>query len=596
MASADDVQAVLEAGTLGAAFRRIVDKHPARMAVRTLDDEVAYTWGGLRDAVDALAGGLARLGVGRGQPVALMLTNRPEFFVADLAAATLGAVPFSIYQTLAPEQIAYVVGDAGARVAIVEHSFLDSFLQARSELPNLEHVILVDGDAVPGTVPIAEVAGSNPGFDAEAAAQAVQADDLMTLIYTSGTTGPPKGVQLSYRNLFSLVAPIAKLIDLPDEGRVISWLPTAHIAERALNYYFPLLSGSTITTCPNPRDIISYLPKVRPNFFFAVPRIWEKLKAGLEAQLAAAPEAMRTSMQAGLAAALEKLHLEQEGASVPTALAARVAAADAELFAPLRAMLGFDQALAVGVGAAPTPREVLEFFHALGIELGEGWGMSETCGVGTINPPGEIRLGTVGRAIPGIELKLAADGELFIRGENIMVGYRNQPEKTRETIGDDGWLATGDIAEIDDDGYVRIVDRKKELIINAAGKNMSPANIESALKGANPLIGQVCVLGDRRPYNTALVVLDPDFAPAWAAQHGLAGTSVEALATEPALIAAVQAGVDAGNARLARVEQVKKFTILPADWLPGGDELTPTMKLKRKPIAAKYAAEIEAMY
>jgi long-subunit acyl-CoA synthetase (AMP-forming) len=288
--------------------------------------------------------------------------------------------------------------------------------------------------------------------------------------------------------------------------------------------------------------------------------------------------------------------LERDGRPVPAGLAARVAAADAELFSALRAMLGFDQVLAVGVGAAPTPREVLEFFHALGIELGEGWGMSETCGVGTINPPGEIRLGTVGRAIPGIELKLAADGELLIRGENVMVGYRNQPEKTRETIGDDGWLATGDIAEIDDDGYVRIVDRKKELIINAAGKNMSPANIESTIKGASPLLGQVCVLGDRRPYNTALVVLDPDFAPAWAAQHGLAGKSVEALATEPALIAAVQAGVDAGNARLARVEQVKKFTILPADWLPGGDELTPTMKLKRKPIAAKYAAEIEAMY
>jgi long-subunit acyl-CoA synthetase (AMP-forming) len=313
MATADDVQMVLEAGTLAAAFRRIVDKHPAHLAVRTVDDEVTYTWGGLRDAVDALAGGLARLGVARGQPVALMLTNRPEFFVADLAAATLGAVPFSIYQTLAPEQIAYVVGDAGARVAIVERRFLDAFLQARPELPNLEHVILVDGDAVAGTVPIAEVAGSNPGFDAEAAARAVQADDLMTLIYTSGTTGPPKGVQLSYRNLFSLVAPIAKLIDLPAGGRVISWLPTAHIAERALNYYFPLLSGATITTCPNPRDIIGYLPKVRPHFFFAVPRIWEKLKAGLEAQLAAAPEAARTGMEAALAAAIEKLHLERDG-------------------------------------------------------------------------------------------------------------------------------------------------------------------------------------------------------------------------------------------------------------------------------------------
>jgi long-subunit acyl-CoA synthetase (AMP-forming) len=592
----DDLQMILEAGTLPVAFRRRVDKHPQQMAVRTVDDEVAYTWGGLRDAVDALAGGLARLGVERGHTVALMLTNRPEFFVADLAVATLGAVPFSIYQTLAPEQIAYVVGDADARVAIVERSFLDAFLAARTDLPNLEHVILIDGDAVPGTIPLAEVAGSNPGFDAAAAAAAVRPDDLMTLIYTSGTTGPPKGVQLSYRNLFSLVEPISTLLQLPDEGRVISWLPTAHIAERALNYYFPLLSGSTITTCPNPRDVISYLPKVRPSFFFAVPRIWEKLKAGLEAQLAAAPEEMRVKMQVALADGIARLHLEQAGTPVPADLARRVEAADAELFSGLRTMLGFDQVVAVGVGAAPTPREVLDFFHALGIKLGEGWGMSETCGLGTINPPGEIRLGTVGRAIPGVELELAADGELLIRGQNIMVGYRNQPEKTRETIADDGWLATGDVAEIDDDGYVRIVDRKKELIINAAGKNMSPSNIESTLKGASPLIGQVCVHGDRRPYNTALIVLDADFAPAWATQHGLAGKSIEALAAEPALIAAVQAGVDAGNTRLARVEQVKKFTILPAEWMPGGDELTPTMKLKRKPIAAKYAAEIDAMY
>jgi long-chain acyl-CoA synthetase len=258
-------------------------------------------------------------------------------------------------------------------------------------------------------------------------------------------------------------------------------------------------------------------------------------------------------------------------------------------------MLGLDEAVSVNVGAAPTPREVLVFFHAVGIPLAELWGMSETCGAGCCNPPGAIKIGTVGPAGPGVELKLAEDGELLMRSGVVMTGYRNAPDKTAEAIDADGWLHTGDIAEIDEDGYVRIVDRKKEIIINAAGKNMSPANIESALKGASPLIGQACVIGDGRPYNTALIVLDSDFAPAWAGQQGLEG-DLAVLARDERMRAAVQQGVDAANETLARVEQIKKFTLIEGDWLPGGDELTPTMKLKRKPIGAKYEAEIEAMY
>jgi long-subunit acyl-CoA synthetase (AMP-forming) len=259
-------------------------------------------------------------------------------------------------------------------------------------------------------------------------------------------------------------------------------------------------------------------------------------------------------------------------------------------------MLGLDQAIAVNVGAAPTPVEVLEFFHAMGIELGELWGMSETCGAGTCNRPGHVKIGTVGPAAPGVELRLAEDGEVLMRSEVVMIGYRNAPEKTAEAIDPDGWLHTGDIGKIDDEGFLKIVDRKKELIINAAGKNMSPANIEAALKTGSPLIGQAATIGDAKPYNTALIVLDADFAPQWAAQNGLTATTLEELATEPKMIEAIQAGVDAANEKLARVEQIKKFTIIPGDWEAGGDELTPTMKLKRKPIAAKYQAEIEAMY
>jgi long-subunit acyl-CoA synthetase (AMP-forming) len=259
-------------------------------------------------------------------------------------------------------------------------------------------------------------------------------------------------------------------------------------------------------------------------------------------------------------------------------------------------MLGFDEIAAVNVGAAPTPREVLVFFHAIGVPLAELWGMSETCGAGACNPPEKIKIGTVGPPTPGVEAKLADDGELLVRSDVVMTGYRNLPDRTSEALDADGWLHTGDIATIDEDGYIAIVDRKKELIISAAGKNMSPANIESTLKGASPLIGQACVVGDGRSYNTALIVLDADFAPAWAAQNGLSDRGLEQLASEDAIRAAVQQGVDKANAKLSRVEQVKKFTIVDGDWAPGGDELTPTMKLKRRPIAQKYADAIEAMY
>jgi len=288
--------------------------------------------------------------------------------------------------------------------------------------------------------------------------------------------------------------------------------------------------------------------------------------------------------------------VEQRGDEVPADLAERVAAADAEYFAEWRRMLGLHEVVAINVGAAPTPVEVLEFFHAIGLPVSELWGMSETSGLGTVNRPGSIRIGTVGPPLPGIEVKLAEDGEVIVRGEAIMRGYRNKPEQTADTIDAEGWLHTGDIGVFDDAGHLRIIDRKKEIIINAAGKNMSPANIEAHLKSAHPLIGQACCIGDARPYNTALIVLDSDFAPMWATQQGIEDTSLEALADNPLVIAEIQKGVDAANEHLARVEQIKRFTIVHGDWLPGGDELTPTMKLKRKPIGAKYADDIEALY
>ena len=581
----------LPAPNLVAAFQKTVDKHGDTPALRTKDETWA-TWNELRDRVRRIAGGLAKLGVSKGDTVAMLLNNRPEFVACDLGAVSLGGVPFSIYQTASPDQIAYQVGDAGARVAITESALLDRLLAAREAGAEIDHVVVVDGDG--GDSTLDELMDADPDFDASAIAEELGPDDLLTLIYTSGTTGPPKGVQLTHRNLLSLVSGVEEMIPLPESGgKVISWLPAAHIAERGANYYLPVVYGLSITVCPDPRKIIEFLPAVKPTWFFAVPRIWEKAKSAIEGQLANLPDEQREPAQKAVAAAIQKVRLEQAGEEVPDELAQGVAAADQAMFSEIRSRMGFDEVVAVNVGAAPTPVEVLEFFHAIGIPVGELWGMSETCGVATCNPPGDVKLGTVGPPVPGMEIKLAQDGEVLVKGDSIMPGYRNLPDKTDETF-EDGWLLTGDIGELDEDGYLKIVDRKKELIINAAGKNMSPANIESKLK-LIPLVDQAVAIGDRRKYNTALLTLDPEAAAAWAKKHG-ANADIASLSENEELLAEIDKGVEEANEALSRVEQVKKFKVLPEPWDPGGDELTPTMKLKRRPIAEKYESEIEALY
>ncbi len=595
-ASTGEARAATGARTIAEAFRLTAAERGEDVAIRTRGDEFTITWDALRERVDALAGGLAGLGLARGETLALMIGNRPEFHICDLAGMMVGAAPFSIYSTYTAEQIAYLLKDADAKILICEQQYLDRVREARRELPGLEHVIVIDGEGAPGILQLSEVEGSNPGFDVEASVAQIQPTDVLTLIYTSGTTGPPKGVQLIHRNLLAAVEGLDVLIEFPKDGRVISWLPSAHIAERNAHHYLPIVYGLQITCCEDPRQVLSYLPEVRPSWFFAVPRIWEKLKAGLETMIAGQPPEQRQAMEAAVAASIEKVRIEQRGETVPEELAQRVAKADEEIFAGLRVTLGLDQVEAINVGAAPTPVEVLEFFHAIGLPLAELWGMSETCGAGSVNPPGKIRIGTVGPPAPGVEIKLDTDGEVLIKSEVVMLGYRNLPEKTAETFTEDGWMRTGDIGVFDEEGYLRIVDRKKELIISAGGKNMSPANIEATLKTASPLIGQACVIGDMRPYNTALIVLDADFAPMWASQQGIEDTSLESLAGDERVRAAVEEGVEVANQKLAKVEQIKKFTIVEGDWLPGGDELTPTMKLKRKPIAEKYTGAIESMY
>jgi long-chain acyl-CoA synthetase len=501
----------LTAATMCEAFQITAAEHADRPALRLKDTDYELSWGEYAATVRRRAAAFAALGVGRGDVVGFMLVNRPALNLCDTAAMHLGATCFSIYNTSSPEQIEYLVSDAGNRVVITEQGFLDKLLEARARVPTLEHVVVIDGEAPEGTMSIEEFeALGSDEFDFEAAWRAVEPDDVLCLIYTSGTTGPPKGVELTHDNMMAEWRGLDPIYPVTPGGRAISFLPTAHVADRWANHYSSMVLGHTIHCCPNPREMVAYSIEVRPTVWGGVPRIWEKLKSALEAGFAAEPdEQKRAAVEWALEVGLRRARAKQEG-EIPAALEQEWQRADDLVLSKIRIGLGLDEVELFGVGAAPTPPEVIEFFDAIGIEIAELWGLSETSACATINPPGAIRVGTVGRALLGVELEIADDGEILVRGPIVMKGYRNQPEKTREAIDDEGWFHTGDIGELDEDGYLRIVDRKKELIINAAGKNMSPANIEAKIKAASTLIAQAVAIGDRRPYKVALIVLDPD--------------------------------------------------------------------------------------
>ena len=573
-------------------FQRTVAEYGDREALCTRGGEAAITWQEYARRVRALTAGLAAHGVGPGDTVALMLVNRPEFHLADTAALHLGAVPFSLYNSSSAEQIEHLLADSGARIVITEQAFLTSIERARSGCPTIQQVFVVDGN--PSLTEVEEA--DAVGFDFEDRWRAVQPSDLLTLIYTSGTTGPPKGVQITHANYLAELRAFAGIDDF-EPGRIVSYFPMAHIAERVVSPYNAIAYGHTVTCCPDPKQVIGYLPEVRPTFFFAVPRIWEKVKAVLEAGIASEPdEAKRSAIVGALELGVRRVRAEQAGEVVPPDVAEQCARADEAVFAPLRTRLGLDQAAHILTGAAPSPVDVLEFFHAIGIEILEVWGLSETTGLATANLPGRAKLGAVGPAAAGVELRLADDGEVHVRGGIVMAGYRGQPERTAEAIDADGWFHTGDVGTLDPDGYLRIVDRKKELMINAAGENMSPANIEARVKASSTLIAQACVIGDRRPYNVALIVLDPDSAAAFGQLRSLPDRSVAGLARDGAVIQEIGEAVERANAYLSRPEQIKRFRVLDTDWEAAGTELTPTLKLKRQAIERKYADEIEALY
>ncbi|MPY82873.1 MAG: AMP-binding protein [Actinophytocola sp.] len=580
--------------TLCEGFQKTATMRPDAVALRTPHGEQEITWRQYADRVRTIAAGLAALGVSRGDTVGIMLTNRPEFNLVDTAALHLGAIPFSIYNTSSADQISFLFSNAENKVVITQGSFLPQVTGAKSLV---EHIITVDGKHE-GTTSLEELeASGKDDFDFDAAWRAVEPADVATLIYTSGTTGPPKGVEITHRNVVAEVNALVPLLEVGPDDTSASYLPHAHIADRVASHYASMMRGMQLTLVADPRAIAQALPDSRPTIWFAVPRVWQKIKAGIESKLATEASGVKQKLaywaiDVGMQEARARLAGKQPGAL----LAAQHKVADALVLSKLRQALGLDRLRWASSGAAAIPPSVLEYFHGLGIPVYEVWGMSETTGATTSTSPTDLKPGSVGKAVTGAELKLAEDGELLVRGPVVMPGYRKQPEKTAETIDADGWLHTGDIAEIDADGFVTIIDRKKELIINESGKNMSPTNIENAMKAASALVSQVVAIGDNKPYVSALVVLDPEVVEARRESLGLGDTSPAAVAENPKVIAAVTQAIKDGNERLSRVEQVKRFRILPQVWEPGGEEMTPTMKLKRKPIAEKYGSEIDELY
>jgi long-chain acyl-CoA synthetase len=561
---------------------------------------VSTTWTEFGSQVHAFAKGLIALGLQPGEFVNLIGGNDPLYAISDFGVLHAGGVPVSLYNTLAPEQVEFIVNHSEAKYVICENrDYLERFLKIQNEIPGVRNVIMwhdadefADNDWI---VSFDDVVAQGSSIDDAALDErwkAIDPEDLVTLIYTSGTTGPPKGVMVTHRNVLWTLESIMQAIALPRGARQISYLPLAHIAERMVGHYSPLKLGSVVTFCPDARQVAKYLTEVRPTWFFAVPRIWEKLWQGLQNAIASSPEDQKKAAEDAIAARTQVVRLEMAGEPVPDDL--RKKADEAKPVVDfIRQLVGLDQVDVAGTGAAPIATDILEFFWALGVQLLEVYGQSEDTGPTSWNRPDMVKIGTVGPSVPGVEVKLADDGELLVRGGNVTNGYYKEPELTAETF-IDGWLHSGDVAEIDERGFIKIVDRKKEILITAGGKNVAPSNVENLLK-QHPLIGQACMIADKRPYATALIALDPDDAAAWAKAKGKP-EDVASLSQDPDVIADVQRHIDEMNERLHNQEQIKKFTILPMPWGVDSGEVTPTLKMKRKVVNQKFEDEVEGMY
>ena len=591
----------VEGQTVTRWLRRNVVESPDASALRRMrpdgSDVETWTWARVGDEAARLARAFGRLGLDRGDRALLFLRNRPEFHLADLGVLLAGGTPLSIYNSSAPEQVGYLASHSGARIAVVDDiDFLERLLKVRDELPDLRAVVVVDDPdrLAPADLPrLADLLGDDP-VELDTAAAAVRPDDLATVIYTSGTTGPPKGVLLDHANIAWQLAAFTARVGPEPDSRSVSYLPMAHIAERMVTHYHWLWQRSEVTCCPDQTTLGAYLVAVRPTNIFGPPRVFEKMRAGIEAAVAAGGPDRVAGFAKARQVGRQVAELRAADQQLPAALAAAWEQVDAAAFAPLRARIGLDRLRYAFAGAAPVPVDVVHFFRSMGVPFSEVYGMSENTG-GMAWDPYRVKPGTVGRPYPGVEVRLLDDGEIVARGGIISRGYLDDPQRTAETFDADGWLHTGDIGRFDDDGYLSIVDRKKELIITAGGKNISPANIEARLKSL-PLVGQACVVGDSRPYLVALLVLDPEVAPLWARGEGLTATDLASLAADPTVRAELERGVSEVNNHFSQVEGIKRFAVLADEWVPDSPQLTATMKLKRRGVLAGYAGVIETLY
>lgn len=588
----------LEAATVAEAFQRTVATYRDKEALRSIDGEYRLTWGELGDHVRAAAAGLAAHGVVHGDTVALVLPNVPECHIVDFAALHLGAVPFAIFNSSPPEQIAHQLKGAGSKIVVTQQAFLDGVLAAVEELDGqVATIVLVDGHGDDFITLDGLLASGAEDFDFESAWRAVTADDLVTLIYTSGTTGAPKGAQWSHRTAMSQQRALDAALPMPRDG-IISFLPMAHAGGRITSHYMALAYGATITACPDMAALPMALASSRPDAFFSVPRMWEKLQVAIEAMIAAQPSDQRSVLEGVLEVGLNRVRAVEAGSGVPADDVSKLIEEHDRLLAfvaPILARLGLDNIKAGFIGGAPSAPELSQFFRAVGVPMLEAYGLTEGS-LNVFNRVHDYKTGTAGKPLPGVEVRLDVDGELLCRGDLNFVGYRGEPQATADALDDDGWLHTGDIATIDDDGFVTIVDRKKEIIINSAGKNMSPANIESAVRGESSLFAQVVVIGDGRRYVTALVTLDPEALVSQGPSLGLGDSPLSDLLSAPEVVEEIGSAIQRANRRLHSNEQVKKFSIVGPAWMPDGEELTPTAKLRRRVINVKYADVIEGMY
>ena len=561
------------------------------------DQEVweSATYDQVNEQVRELSLGLIDLGVVPGDKVSILGNTRPEWTLFDFAAMTAGATVVPIYQTNSPGECQYVLEHSEARILVVEdEAQLVKIREIREQCPKLEQVILMLGNAE-DAVAMSDVQERGKAQDNsiwEERYRGVTKDDLCKIVYTSGTTGPPKGCMISHGN-YRAMLDMAETAEILGSGETtFLFLPLAHVFALLIQYGALDVGGRIAYWERDQLRIVPSLSEIKPEYFPSVPRIFEKVHDTAVATSAAQGGAKHAIFKWAIKTGTKMRAAEEAGKKPGFLLQKQYDMADKLVLSKIRAIFGGNIKLAI-TGAAPIDPEILRFFHAAGIPLMEAWGMTETSTGGTTSVPGAFKVGTVGKALPGAELKIAEDGELLMRGPNIFVGYYRNEEATKETIVD-GWLHTGDIATIDDEGYVSIVGRKKEIIITSGGKNVTPVNIETLIK-RHPLVSQCVVIGDRRPYLVALITLDQEALSRFAAEQG-ALDEPAAMTNSPLIRKTLEEHIEEVNTHFARVEQIKRFHILPADLSQEGGELTPTLKLKRPVIATKYSGEIEDLY